>query len=96
MKGFELIGLLLDLAIQGPFAFSESGNCKRKNDTSSLNNTYSLNNSNNDSTSTSNEEKNNSDDLLGPQKYAILAVIISCFFALGNMLLIIFVDEKGI
>ena len=81
-----MIGLLLSLAIQGPFALSESGNCIRKNTTTtttSSNSTISV------------EVKNSSDDFFGPQKYAILAIVISIFFAVGNMLLIIFVDEKG-
>jgi len=86
-----LIGLLLALAIQGPFALSESGDCSKTNTTT----TTPISTSTNSNSTISVEVKNSSDDFFGPQKYAILAIVISIFFAVGNMLLIIFVDEKG-
>ena len=75
-----MIGLLLALAIQGPFALSESGNCNK-----TLNSSSSINT----------EEKSSVNNIWESQKYAIIAIIISCFFALGNVLLIAFVNEKG-
>lgn len=88
-KGFELIGILLALGIQGPFVIG-GDNCenlgnKTNNETFIINETTTIN------STLPNVEPN----LFEEQKYVILAITMSMFFAVGNLLLIFFVEEKS-
>ena len=74
-----MIGILLALAIQGPFATSE---CKYRNNDNSSN-------------ITSQSAVTNELSFWESEKYVIFAIILTVIYIIGNIMLIVFVKEKN-